>query len=163
MAQSYLNYKQTLTEEELKLQEIGQRVTPYDTNFFFSINSSDVRTDFRDEFKNEIKVIFHRFKPNSESYEAEFTVNGNSGESFKTDLKHFFKIISTVVQVINEFIDQFQPSQLYIEAFDKQGKEGQKDRIWLQYAKVNLQADEYTLGTTSKGFALQKNSNNIKK
>jgi hypothetical protein len=101
--------------------------------------------------------MFHRFKEGSNSFELEFTVNGFSGEAFKTETKHFFKIISTVVQAINEFIEKYQPTQLFIEGEDKLGKEGQKNKIWIQYAKVNIKADDYTLGTFPKGFALQNN------
>jgi hypothetical protein len=158
MARSYQNYKQNLNEQEQKLLEIGQRVQPYEKNFVFVEKNIDIFTEFQDDQKNNIKIIFHRFKEGSESFEVEFTVNGFSGEAFKTDTKHFFKIISTVVEAINEFIDKYQPTQIFIEGYDKLGKQGQKDRIWLQYAKVNLKADNYTLGIHPKGFGLQKNS-----
>jgi hypothetical protein len=69
-----------------------------------------------------------------------------------------FKIISTVVQVINEFIEKYQPTQLYIEAFEKLGKIDQKSKIWIQYAKVNLKADGYVIGNQGTGFGIQKNN-----
>jgi hypothetical protein len=157
MAQSYLNYKQNLTESEQKLLEIGQLVSPYQTSFDFEDRNDMVKTVFKDDQGNIIDVRFHRFKEGSNSFEVEFTVNGFSGEAFKTNTKHFFKIVSTVVQAINQFIEEYQPSQLWIEGFDKPGKEGQKSPIWMQYAKVNIKADDYTLGTHLKGFGLQKN------
>jgi len=156
MAQSYSNYKQNLNEHEQKLLEIGQLVQPYETDFYFSEKGNMVYTDFKDDQRNNISVRFHRFKEDSNSFEVEFAVNGFSGEAFKTETKHFFKIISTVVQAINEFIEKYQPTQLFIEGADKIGKEGQKDKIWVQYAKVNLDADGYVLGTYPKGFGLQK-------
>jgi hypothetical protein len=116
-------------------------------------------TEFNDDQRNRIRVKFHRFKQGSDSFEVEFDVNGHSGEAFKTDTKHFFKIISTVVQVINEFIEKYQPTQLYIEAFEKQGKIDQKNKIWIQYAKVNLKADGYVIGNQGNGFGIQKNKN----
>jgi hypothetical protein len=134
MARSYLNYKQNLNESEQKLLEIGQRVQPYEKDFLFSEKGNMVYTDFKDEQQNDISVRFHRFKEGSNGYEVEFTINNQSVEAFKTDLNHFFKIISTVVQVINEFIEKYQPTQLFIEATNKPGKEGQKDKI-LQYIK----------------------------
>ena len=158
MARSYQNYKQNLNESEQKLYEIGQRVSPYDTNFLFSEKGNMVYTDFNDDQKNRITVKFHRFKEGSTSFEVEFDVNGHSVEAFKTDTKHFFKIISTVVQVINEFIEKYQPTQLYIEAFEKQDKIDQKDKIWIQYAKVNLKADGYVIGNQGSGFGIQKNN-----
>ena len=157
MARSYQNYKQNLNEDEQKLLEIGQLVQPYDTNFLFSESGNTIMTDFNDDQKNRVRVKFHIFKEGSNSFEVEFDVNGYSGEAFKTDTKHFFKIISTVIQVINEFIEKYQPSQLYIEAFEKQGKIDQKNKIWIQYAKVNLKADGYVIGNQGNGFGIQKN------
>lgn len=159
MARSYQNYKQNLNENEQKLQEIGQLVQPYYTNFKFTERGNTISTNFIDDQQNDIDVLFHRFKEGSESFEVEFTVDGYSGEAFKTETKHFFKIISTVVQVINEFIEKYQPTQLYIEAFEKQGKIDQKNKIWIQYAKVNLKADGYIIGNQGDGFGIQKNKN----
>lgn len=156
MARSYQNYKQNLNEQEQKLLEIGQLVQPYEKDFLFSEKGNMVYTDFRDDQRNDISVRFHRFKEGSTGYEVEFTVNNRSVEAFKTDLKHFFKIISTVIQVINEFIESYQPTQLFIEGEDKPDKEGQKDKLWLQYVKVNLNADKYVIGNYKNGFMIQK-------
>jgi hypothetical protein len=158
MARTYQNFKQNLNESEQKLYEIGQRVQPYDTDFLFGEKGNMVYTDFRDEQKNEISVRFHRFKEGSNGFEVEFTVNNRSVEAFKTDTKHFFKIISTVVQVINEFIEKYKPTQLFIEGEDKEDKQGQKNSIWLQYIKVNLKADEYVVGNHKNGFMIQNNN-----
>jgi len=157
MARSYQNFKQNLNEHEQKLLEIGQLVQPYEKDFLFNEKGNMVYADFKDDQRNNISVRFHRFKEGSNSFEVEFAINGFSGEAFKTDTKHFFRIISTVIQAINEFIEKYQPTQLFIEGSDKPGKEGQKDKIWIQYAKINIKADDYTLGTYPKGFGLQKN------
>jgi hypothetical protein len=157
MAQSYLNYKQNLNESEQKLLEIGQLVPPYQEAFDFEDRGHMFITIFKDNKGNTIDVRFHRFKQGSNSFEVEFVINGFSAQAFKTDTKHFFKIISTVVHAVNQFIKEHQPDQLHIEGFDKPGKEGQKDKVWLQYAKVNIQADNYTLGISPTGFGLQKN------
>ena len=159
MARSYQNYKQNLNESEQKLLEIGQLVQPYDKDFIFTESGNSIMTEFNDDQRNRIRAKFHRFKQGSDSFEVEFDVNGYSGEAFKTDTKHFFKIISTVVQVINEFIEKYQPTQLYIEAFEKQGKIDQKNKIWIQHSKVNLKADGYVIGNQGNGFGIQKNKN----
>lgn len=162
MAQSYNNYIQNLNEHEQKLQEIGQLVQPYENNFLFQEKPNVIYVDFKDHEKNLIDVLFHRFKEDSDNFEVEFMMNKKSGEAFKTDTKHFFKIISTVIQIINEFIEQYKPTQLYIEGFDKKNKEGQKNKIWLQYAKINLKADGYVIGNQGNGFGIQ-NNNKINK
>jgi hypothetical protein len=156
MAQSHSNYKQNLNENEQKLLEIGQLVQPYEKDFLFVELGNTIMTEFNDDQKNRVRIKFHKFKEGSNSFEVEFDINGFSGEAFKTETKHFFKIISTVVQAINEFIEKYHPTQLFIEGVDKLGKEGQKDKIWIQYAKVNLEADNYVLGTYPKRFGLQK-------
>lgn len=159
MARSYQNYKQNLNESEQKLQEIGQLVQPYEKDFVFGERENTIMTEFNDDQRNRVRVKFHRFKEGSDSFEVEFDMNGHSGEAFKTNTKHFFKIISTVIQAINEFIEKYQPTQLYIEAFEKQGKIDQKNKIWIQYAKVNLKADDYIIGNQGNGFGIQKNKN----
>jgi hypothetical protein len=159
MARSYLNYKQNINEHEQKLLEIGQRVQPYEKDFLFSEKGIDILTNFKDDQQNNIDIMFHRFKEGSTGYEVEFTINNRSVEAFKTDLKHFFKIISTVVQAINEFIEKYQPTQLFIEGEDKPDKLGQKNNIWIQYIKVNLKADEYVVGNYKNGFMIQNNKN----
>lgn len=156
MARSYLNYKQNLNEHEQKLLEVGQLVQPYEKDFLFNEKGNMIYTDFKDDQKNDISIRFHKFKEGSTGFEVEFNVNGYSGEAFKTDTKHFFKIISTVIQAINEFIEKYQPTQLYIDAFNKPDKEGQKNKIWMQYAKVNLKADDYVIGDQGNGFGIQK-------
>lgn len=156
MARSHQLYKQNLSETESKLQEIGQRVQPYDSNFSFTEIGNMIRSDFRDDQRNDISVRFHRFKEGSNGFEVEFTINNRSVEAFKTDMKHFFKIISTVIQVINEFIEEYNPTQLFIDGEDKPGKEEQKDKLWLQYSKVNLKADDYMIGNYKGGFMIQK-------
>lgn len=162
MARTYLNYIQNLNESEQKLYEIGQRVSPYDTDFWFEERGNIIYTDFNDDQKNRVTVKFHRFKEGSSSFEVEFDINGHSVEAFKANLNHFFKIISTIVQIVNEFIEKYTPTQLFIEAINKPGKEGQKDKIWLQYIKVNLKANGYVIGNQGDGFSIQKNKNNGK-
>ena len=160
MARSYINYKQNLNEQEQKLLEIGQLVQPYINNFNWVEQGNTIQTEFKDDKDNLIEVKFHRFKQGSTGFEAEFTINKNSIESFKTTTNHFFKIISTVVTAVNDFLKKYNPSQLFIEGDDKPGKEGQKNRIWIQYIKVNIEGEGYALGSMgSKGFALQNKNN----
>lgn len=159
MARSYNNWKQNLNENEQKLQEIGQLVQPYTSTFSWKDEGNSIKTEFKDDKGNLIDVMFHRFKKGSNGFEAEFMVNKQSVEDFKTDTKHFFKIISTVIYATNNFIKKYKPSQVFVEGFDKPGKEGQKNKIWIQYFKVNVEGNGYALGNYKNGFALQ-NINN---
>jgi len=157
MARSLKNYRQNLNESEQKLQEIGQLIKPYQNKFKFEEKGNSIFTRFNDDQTNQIRVFFHRFKTGVNSFEVEFDINNQGVEAFKTTTKHFFKIISTVIAVINQFIEEYQPIQLYIEGLDKKRKVGQKNNIWLQYAKVNIKDQGYAIGLTDNGFMLQNN------
>lgn len=160
MGRSYNNWKQNLNEQEQKLLEIGQLVQPYINSFNWNEQGNTIQTEFKDDENNLIEVMFHRFKQDSTGFEAEFTVNKNSIESFKTNMKHFFKIISTVIYSTNDFIKKYKPTQLFVEGEDKKGKEGQKNKIWLQYFKVNVEGNGYVIGNMDNGFMLQKTIKN---
>jgi hypothetical protein len=156
MGRSYNNWKQNLNEQEQKLLEIGQLVQPYISNFNWNEHGNTIQTEFKDDKDNLIEVMFHKFKQDAAGFEAEFIVNKNSIEAFKTNIKHFFKIISTVIYATNDFIKEYKPTQLFIEGEDKKGKEGQKNKIWLQYFKVNIEGNGYVIGNMNNGFMLQK-------
>jgi hypothetical protein len=156
MARTLQNYRDNLTETEFILTEIGQLVTPYKRKFTFTELGNTISTEFIDDAGNTVKVYLHRFKTGSTSYEAEFNVNGMSISKVKTTKTNFFKIISTVIHSINQFIDEYNPTQIYISGDDTIGKEGQKNNIWLQYAKVNVTDSDYVIGNGPDGFMLQK-------
>ena len=59
-------------------------------------------------------------------------------------------------QKLQQFIDEYKPSQMFIEGSDKIGKEGQKNKIWLQYLKINIKDDDYVVGNYDKGIGFQK-------
>jgi len=159
MSQTLKNFRLNLNEDLKKLQEIGERVPPYETDFVFSNKPGIIYTSFKDDQNNTIRVQFHSTSTKTKSYEVEFDINGYSKEAFKTNMKHFFKIISTVVEIINEFIEKYKPYQLDIEPYEKTGKIDQKDKIWAAYASVNIKDKNYIMGKSPNGFSIQINTN----
>lgn len=156
MAVSLKTYKLNLNESQKKLQEIGQRLIPFQKEFEFTQGLQGIQSEFDDPQNNKIKVIFYEIK--SSCFEIDFEVNGTSfGDDVKMEVKQFFLIISTVVECVNNFIQEFDPNQLKIQGSDKTGKEGQKDKIWMEYIKVNIKDNNYIFGIESDGsFGLQK-------
>ena len=157
MARSLENYRANLNESDSLLREIGELVEPYQKKFTFIESGNTIKTEFPDGNGNKIQVYLHRFKTGSKSYETEFNVNNMSISRFKTTNTEFFKLISTVIHAINQFIVEYGPTQLYVSGDDTAGKEGQKNNIWLQYAKVNIKDSNYVIGNGPDGFMLQKN------
>ena len=159
MAQSLKNYQQNLTENQKKLFEIGELQKPYFDWFHFDKDGQQISTTFKDHEGNNINVYFHPMGVKTPSYEVEFTVNGHSKESFITNHAHFFKIISTVMGAINQFIKEYKPYQLLVEPDEKLGKENQKSKIWIQYAKMAIKDDGFILSKSPNGFSIQINKN----
>ncbi len=145
------------TKSRLLLREIGQLVIPYTRKFNFKHGDGSIETVFKDDMSNSIDIIFHQhWGSNVYRYEVEFTVNGDSMQNFKTTTSHFFKIISTVIYSINSFIDIYDPDALIVDGFNKWDNRGQKNKIWLEYAKMNIKNNDYQIGQLSNGFEIRK-------
>jgi 5-hydroxyisourate hydrolase-like protein (transthyretin family) len=155
MAQSLKTYQINLNENQIKLKEIGQRVKPYSTNFNWVIDGNLIKTEFTDENKHLIEVFFHPVDIKNKIYEIEFNIDKYSSQAFKTSSSHFFKIISTVVEIVEQFINKFKPFVLVIEPDELKGKGEQKRKIWMEYLKVNLSNVDYILGKSPYGFNIQ--------
>lgn len=148
------------------LSEIGDPVPPYITKDKIDIKDDsdygDYSFTFKDQFDNSIKVCFICTDINNQSFEVEFMVNGNSVKALDTNISHYFKILSTVIEVINKFIEIYSPNTLLIDGIGvNQEKYSQKNKIYIAYAKNLIDDGEYSIGTLPKGFALQKKKNNL--
>ena len=87
------------------LNEIGEKVTPYlkSSVVKFSDNSyKEPFSSFKDDKNNTITVWFSEYK--LDCYEVEFSVNGDSMQKFETTTAHYFKILSTVIEIINKSV-----------------------------------------------------------
>jgi hypothetical protein len=155
LAQTLKTYQLNLNESQTKLKEIGQRVIPYTTNFSWVETPQQIKVEFKDHIGNTISVFFHITDAKYKIYEVEFNVNRHSRKAFKTNSSHFFKIISTVVEVVEQFIEKYSPFELQIEPDELVGKDAQKYNIWWEYLKVNIKDKGYILGKTPNGFTIQ--------
>lgn len=151
-----------LTESEMKIQEIGQRITPITSNFNFIQGSNGKEVSFEDSKGNKIKVMFYETeKPGV--VEIDFMVNNTSfGNNVNMSTQTFFLIVSTVIECINIYLDKYDPKQIKIEGSDKIGKDGQKNKIWKQYLTVGIKDKNYKIGEESDGnLYLQKSDGGI--
>ena len=164
MARTLKTYRAFLVEDfQKQIIEIGQRVKPFQTNFAFEKISTGYESKFSDANDNKVSVRFYLLKsrnPDYSGYEIDFSVNGTSfGTGRKMEIKSFFSIISTVVECINRFIEKFNVSQLLINAYDKEGKVGQKEKIWREYVLQNITDTGFVVGRADEpGYIILQNN-----
>lgn len=151
-------YKQTPSTVKI-LSEIVEPVPPYIKKENIEIEEDseygDYSFSFKDEFDNNIKVTFTEYNDNC--FEAEFSVNGDAYDGIKTTMSHYFKILSTVIEIINVFLDEYDPNTIIISGIGTTDlKSEQKNRIYLTYVKNLIKDNEYIVANKNNGFLIQK-------
>lgn len=132
------------------ISEIGQRVPPYFKKDTVEIKGDDpAEYSFQDNKGNGVKVVFHNLHAKKEkAYEIEYHVNGMGAQAFE--------ILSTVIEVINAFLDQYDPDYIKIDGLDKIDSEGQKNSIYKAYAKSFIEDKDYKMIDDGDGFIIRK-------
>lgn len=140
------------------IKEIGERVPPYFKKDRVNITGEDpAEFTFDDDKGNVIKVLFHNLHANKEkAYEVEYYVNGKGAQAFESSIKHLFEILSTVIEVINAFLDKYDPDYIKIDGLDKIDAEGQKNSIYKAYAKAFIKDKDYKMIDDGNGFIIRK-------
>lgn len=140
------------------IAEIGQRVPPYFTKDTVVITGNDpAEFVFKDGEGNEVKVVFHNLHAKKEkAYEVEYYINGKGAQAFESTVKHLFEILSTVIEVINAFLDQYDPDYIKIDGLDKVDAQGQKNSIYKAYAKAFIEDKDYKMIDDGDGFIIRK-------
>ena len=152
-----LEFRQRPTIVKL-LNEIGQRVEPYlgrDQITFEENMHGELHFEFDDHESNKIDVKFiESTYKNGNVYDVDFSVNNDSYQKFKTS---YFKILSTVIEVVNKFLIEKDPYMVRVNGVDKDpDHKGQKDKIYKMYAKAMVDGTEYLVADTASGFVLSK-------
>jgi hypothetical protein len=92
-----------------------------------------------------------------DEYEAEYSVNGDSFQKFTPTLSHYFKILSTVIEVVNKFLKEYDPYLVRVDGIDKDREhKGQKNTIYKVYAKALVDGTDYRVADLTNGFVLSK-------
>lgn len=140
------------------IKEIGDRVVPYFTKDTVDIKGDDpAEFTFEDNEGNVIKVLFHNLHAKKEkAYEVEYYVNGKGAQAFESSVKHLFQILSTVIEVINAFLDSYDPDYIKVDGLDKIDSKGQKNSIYKAYAKAFIEDKEYKMIDDGEGFIIRK-------
>ncbi len=140
------------------IKEIGDRVTHYFTKDSVTITGDDpAEYTFDDGKGNKIKVVFHNLHAKKEkAYEVEYHVNGKGAQAFESSVKHLFEIMSTVIEVVNAFLDSYDPDYIKVDGLDKVDSQGQKNNIYKAYAKAFIQDKDYKMIDDGEGFIIRK-------
>lgn len=139
------------------LLEIGQRVVPYvrENNITFKDTDEEPYFEFDDEKGNRVKVFFQDAGKGVQ--EVEFSVNGDSFQNFTTTTSHYLKILSTVIEVVNKYLKEYDPYILKIDGIDKDiDHRGQKNAIYRAYAKASIAGTDYRVADLPNGFVISK-------
>ena len=152
-----LEFKQRPVIQRI-LSEIGQKVEPYlkqDMVKFTKNTYEEPSFTFKDDESNKIEVRF--VDAGKGVQEAEFLVNGDSFQKFKTSTKHYFKILSTVIEVVNKYLKEYEPYMIKVDGIDKDPEHrGQKNAIYRAYAKSMIDGTNYRVADLTNGFVLSK-------
>lgn len=156
---------------EILVKEIGEanipplkwtRVSPYRYKFLVDINdfTEVVTVDF-EQIEGDIKYIFPpKYRNLDKIYNVGYEISGTETQFSKTDLKTLLTILSTVVDIIKNFINSHQSLDgLFIRGSEKElgsGDISQKSNLYKAYLKKQIPG--YKLDTYRNGFIVVKTS-----
>lgn len=163
---SYSTLLTTILKEVL-VKEIGEasipplkwsRTNPLVYKFLVDINdyTEVVTVDF-EEGDDTFKGIFlpPRYRDAKTFYNIAYNISGVKTQYTKTDMKTLLQILSTVVDIVKDFIQRNQPDALYIAASEKiKGSQdtAQKANLYQAFLKKGIgsiggyRADNYRDG-----------------
>lgn len=158
---------------ELLIKEIGEaniiplkwtRVSPIKYKFLIDIGdfTEVVNVDF-ETIINDIEKQFYfppKYRNLQRIYNVGYEVSGSETQFAKTDLKTLLIILSTVVDIIKNFIENNDIDGLYIRGSEKEigsGNTSQKTNLYKAFVSKQLQQiPQFGFDTYRNGFILIK-------
>ena len=160
---------------EILIKEIGEaNITPLiwnkisQTKYKFTIDINNVNeivnVDFQ-QIEGDIKYIFPpKYRNLEKIYNVGYDISGIETQFDKTDLKTLLTILSTVIDIIKDFIKTHNPDGLYIRGTEKElgsGDVTKKTNLYKAYLKKQIdQMSDFKVDTYGNGFIVVKIKNN---
>jgi len=159
---------------EILVREIGEanipplkwtKVSPYRYKFLVDIGDfTEVATvDFDQIIDNKDKQFYFppKYRNLYDIFNVAYNISGIETQYVKTDLKTLFTIISTVIDIIKDFIqDRLFLDGLFIQGNEKNpgsGDQSQKNNLYKAYIKKQLSnIPGYSMDTYRNGFIIIK-------
>jgi hypothetical protein len=156
---------------EILVKEIGEaniqplkwtRVSPVKYKFLIDINDfTEVATVYFDQIEGDIEKQFYfppKYRNLTRIYNAGYNISGDEVQYAKTDLKTLLTILSTVVDIIKDFIKNQQPEGLYVRGSSKEidGSDiSQKSNLYKAFVMKQIeQIPNFGVDTHRKGFII---------
>lgn len=158
---------------EILMNEIGEaninplkweKVSPIKYVFLININGEEeqVIVDFQQITDESLKQFYFppKYRNLKKIYNVGYEVSGTEIQFAKTDLKTLLTILSTVVDIIKDFIIKHYPNGLYIKGTEKELGSGditKKTNLYKAYLKKQMdQMSDFKLDTYRDGFIIVK-------
>jgi len=155
-------WKTLIEKEKQLLNEIGEGNTVpffWDENFIELHNK--IKTLIPVDYNNnqyQLSISFSFENIESKVFEIGFSLDGDDEQLFKSPVKFYLKILSTVLKVVEGFIKKYDPVLLFFKGFDKRDVDipCQKDRIYFSYVEKNAKKLGFNYGHKKDGIILTK-------
>ena len=156
---------------EILVKEIGEanipplewkKVSNVDYEFEININDSNeiVEVFFEPLWKNEDAKQYYlpqQLWDSKNTWNIAYTIGGTDTQFTKSNIKVLLQVLSTVVDIIKDFITRNEPDALYIIPTEKQGDKTQKSHLYDAYVKkLLIQIPEYINESRRGGVLLIK-------
>jgi hypothetical protein len=156
--------------KEILMKEIGEanlppldwkQVSPEQYKFLVDVNdfTEVVNVDF-EEISDEFSIEYylpplHRNIPYF--YNIAYEVSGSEVQFAESDMKTLLKILSTIVDIIKDFINKNQPEVMFLQATEKNNTSKQKANLYQAFLKQGIkQISGYQTDTYRDGNVIVK-------
>jgi hypothetical protein len=158
--------------EELLVKEIGEasipplkwlQNNPFHYSFYIEIDGKEERVEVNfDQFIDDLAKQFYlplKYRNLNNVFNVGFEVSGVEKQFAKASLKILLTILSTVVDIIKNFIKYNSILDgLFIKPMEKETENNQKSNLYKAFIKKQLtQIPDYKYDTYRDGFILIKN------
>lgn len=121
------------------ISEVGEAsASPYPFRFE-NTSYNEVNYHFDTE-EDEYIVMMNNIDANAGAWEMQFGVAGGTPEDV-VDRGRMFKVMSTVLEITNDFIDRFKPNVLRFKPAKNEERDNRRFNLYMVYIKKNMRQD----------------------
>lgn len=119
-----------------------QKIDSY--SYTFDTKFGNVKVEFMEFFYKDwedFKVEHNQYDYSGKVYNVSYTIDDITSQIEKTNYKELIKIMSTIRDIVEDFISSFSPYALLLFGVDKRGgmlSDKQKNSLYLLLASKNL-------------------------
>ena len=156
--------------KEILMKEIGEanlspldwkQVSPEQYKFLVYINdfTEVVNVDF-EEVSDETSIEYYLpplYRDIPYFYNIAYEVSGSEIQFAESDMKTLLKILSTIVDIVKDFIKKNQPEVMFLQAIEKNDTSKQKANLYQAFLKQGIkQLPRYKTDTYRDGNIIVK-------